>query len=297
MVTAQAAEVRLLLDELDARLGRGVAQMWAAAAGRDLSSPEFRQLVIDAYPDLVLPFSATAADVGAVFYDEQPTTTRHVATTAELVPEERLRSSATWALDVGTPESAVALLQGSATRAMFDGFRDTILDNVIEESAGGGAKWARHASATACGFCRLVATRGAVYDSEASAGRVVGRAPEITLSDRRAIHSGLMTREQAKALRQRYVSASAAAKAGKQVGDLKPRRTRGNQRLGDRYHDNCKCLAVPVRPGSTWSPPAYYAKWEKDYYAAVDLAREQGLTRGKYGAIDPKVVSRLMNSM
>jgi hypothetical protein len=32
----------------------------------------------------------------------------------------------------------------------------------------------------------------------------------------------------------------------------------------DRYHDNCRCLAVPVRPGKVYRPPAYVQKWEEE---------------------------------
>ena len=123
-----------------------------------------------------------------------------------------------------------------------------MLANVESEP---GARWARYASANACGFCRMIATRhvgdnATFYTSEQAAGGVVGRSPSLTLSDRRAIAAGLMTREQAMESRLRYSSWRAAKKAGKSVGDMKARRTRGTQDLGDRYHDNCRCLAQPI---------------------------------------------------
>ena len=93
---------------------------------------------------------------------------------------------------------------------------------------------------------RHVGDNATFYTSEQAAGGVVGRSPSLTLSDRRAIAAGLMTREQAMESRLRYSSWRAAKKAGKSVGDMKARRTRGTQDLGDRYHDNCRCLAQPI---------------------------------------------------
>ncbi|MGC7358433.1 hypothetical protein RA989_21590, partial [Mycobacteroides abscessus subsp. massiliense] len=52
---------------------------------------------------------------------------------------------------------SVSDLTGSAARALFNASRDTVLANVAAEP---GARWARHASANACSFCRLMATRG-----------------------------------------------------------------------------------------------------------------------------------------
>ena len=72
------------------------------------------------------------------------------------------------------PPNAIAVLcldaanpSAIAERAIFDGFRDTITANADREP---GARWARHASANACGWCRMLATREAVYTSAHAAG-------------------------------------------------------------------------------------------------------------------------------
>lgn len=48
------------------------------------------------------------------------------------------------------------------------------------------------------------------------------------------------------------------------------------------FHDNCHCLAVPVRPGQDYNPPSYIEGWEKEYKAA----------RGAAGSGDPKAILR-----
>jgi len=35
----------------------------------------------------------------------------------------------------------------------------------------------------------------------------------------------------------------------------------GRERSGERYHDNCRCLAVPVFEGETFQPPGYVREW------------------------------------
>ncbi|MEJ9078585.1 hypothetical protein WKY82_09205 [Gordonia malaquae] len=272
-------EVRALLAELDKRLGAELAGFWHSIAG-EVSSDEFRDLVISAYPEIVTPYIAAAADLGAAWYDLAPSDNLdYSARPAELAPVEKLQASASWALSTGAGDAAVALMQGAATRALFDGLRDTVVENVAAEP---GARWARHASANACGFCRMLATRhvgtGATfYRSAESAGGVVGRSTDLTPADRRAIAAGLMTREEALEARTRYSSSGAAEGAGSRVGDLKARRTRGSGELGSKYHDHCHCIAVMVRPGQDYTPPPYVEQWNEDYAAA----RQDGLTDAK----------------
>lgn len=230
-----------MLGELDRRMGTEVAGFWRSLAER-VPSSEFRRLMIEAFPEIVTPYVSAAADLGAVWYDSQPSTNaRFTATPAELPPVERLQGSASWALAVGNGEQAIALLTGSAERALFDGLRDTVVDNATREP---GARWARHASANACGFCRMLATRhvgknATFYSSAEAAGRVVGR-------------------------RQ---SAMAAF-------NQEPRKTRGAGSLGSKYHDNCHCVATMIRPGQTYTPPPYVEQWNEDYIAASKESRD-----------------------
>lgn len=276
------AEVRAILDELARRLDVDVERLWRASA--DLPSDEFRRLIIEAFPEVVLPLTVTAATVGAEYYASQPSAVRYAPAPVEPMPVERLSQSATWALNVGSSATAVDLLKGSAARALFDGFRETVRANVDSEP---GARWARHASANACGFCRMVATRhvgpnATFYSSEQAAGRVVGRGQEMSAADRRDRAAGRVRSSETRRLGQ-FISGG--------------RRARGTQALGDRYHDNCKCLAVAVRPGQDWEPPPYVLQWDEDYIAATQLAAKEGLTRGRYGAMDPKVIARLMEQV
>lgn len=276
----EPAEVRSVLAILEREVTVDLSALWRAAEGR--SSDEFRRYVIDAFPEVVLPYSAIAADVGVEMYETAPTTSDgFVAVEGELPPAERLTESATWALNVGAAESALTLMTGSATRAVFDGLRDTVLTNVDREP---GARWVRHASANACGFCKMLATRhvgqnATFYSSEDAAGGVVGRGREMSEADRRDRAAG-RTRRSGSGQQGQFLAAG--------------QRTRGNQSIGDKYHDNCHCIPIAVRPGSSYTPPPYVQQWNDEYIAATKKAAAEGLTRG--GAIDPNVIARLMDS-
>lgn len=170
------ATVRTVLDRLDGRMGRDLHSLWRSAADR-AAGGQFRALIIDAYPEVVTPYSSAAAELGAELYESAPTSRPgHRLVEGELPPVERLQRSAGWALDVGHGRAGLDLLANSATRALFDGLRNTIVANTEAEP---GATWRRYASATACGFCRTLATRGSEYTSSytsaAAATTVVGR--------------------------------------------------------------------------------------------------------------------------
>lgn len=139
------------------------------------------------------------------------------------------------------------------------------------------ARWMRHASANACGFCKMIATRhvgehATFYRSRQAAERVVGRTSGLTVADRRAIAAGTMTREEALAMRETYSSAAAAKRAGVEVGDRKAARTRGSRDLGEKWHDKCRCTAILIPPGTRPKVAPYYEQWNDDYLAA----REEG---------------------
>lgn len=288
LLTQLAADLGIKIDRLIPRLDR-------------LDQAEALAFLTEAYPQLTRPYLHASSELSAVFYEEQPVVAprpgqgAYLAKATNLLPDERLSANARWALQQRNP---VESLKGSAVRAVFDQSRQTMLENLADEYqvpmqqlGDAGTRWARHAAANACGFCKMLATRGAVYrnrgvafDEDAGAYRTVvaGRGASLTAGDRRRIAAGAESTENVLARRERYVSAGRAAKQGKKVGDLRTGRLRGSQSHADRYHDNCHCVAIPVRPGGSYEPPDYAQRWENDYVAA---SRE---------STDPKVIAQLM---
>ncbi|NKW62323.1 hypothetical protein GS931_21540 [Rhodococcus hoagii] len=68
-------EVRALFAELSRQLGADLSKLWATDG---LDSAEFRALIEEAFPELVLPYSAAASEIAAEWYDS--TRQRRLAT-------------------------------------------------------------------------------------------------------------------------------------------------------------------------------------------------------------------------
>ena len=249
------SEKRKILQELHLLAVQDIADLWHASSLLKLDSSSFRGMITEGVPDLLDPYTATAGDLSAEWYNQSAPNLSYQATPAALPPNEQLSASSAWAL-YSDGQAALKRLAGLAQRTIFNAQRETIVGNVRMEQ---GARWARYASANACAFCRMMATRGAVYSTESSAVSVGAERWEPKRNHK-----------------------------GKKVGgDIGRRgRVRGNQDAGDRYHDSCRCMAVEVRPGHSYEPPGYVDEWEQQYIAAVKATPGTG----QYGAIDFKAV-------
>ena len=231
------AEIEEFQTDLDVLTTLAVAEATAAVtATDDDDAEEAADILVEAYPELLVPFLSAAGELAADWYrqltprelpGQEPgapelivgaATRQALAAAAEFEPtvvdappREQLEASVRWALFAPTDLDARPVrsrLAGATQRYVSNSARQTLERNVSHE----GARWARHASANACAFCRMLATRGAVYSSETAAG-------------------------------------------------------------GDKYHDDCHCLPVPIRPGDSYQPPPYVTEWDRQYAAATREAR------------------------
>lgn len=243
-MTVSPLERRSLLSRLVRVGAEDLRTLWRYAATSDQDFPPFFR---EAFPELVIPLAVTAIDMAAAWYDETPSETDYIAVPGPLPIIEAIQRSVEWALGADG-DKARDRLDGTLQRIVFNAYRDTITTNVGNES---GARWARYASANACAFCAMLATRDVLYTSEEAATRVVGRGAEMTPADRRARAAG------------RSRVGGHTARGGQ--------RPRGSRPLGEKYHDHCSCIAVEVRPGGIYTPPDYVSKWEEAY---TDASRE-----------------------
>lgn len=52
---------------------------------------------------------------------------------------------------------------------------------------------------------------------------------------------------------------------------------RGKRKLGEKYHDHCRCIGIPIRADHIWLPPKYVQQWQEDYeQARTDIAESDG---------------------
>ena len=128
--------------------------------------------------ELVAAYGDAAALAAADWYDElrlqADAPGRFRARMSDPAPQEQAAAVARWAAgplfgDRPDPQQALANLSGGVQRLVLQPGRATIADSVDLDPAD--ARWARVPSgATTCAFCRLLASRGAVYHSEETAG-------------------------------------------------------------------------------------------------------------------------------
>ncbi|MDQ2636592.1 MAG: hypothetical protein M3Y83_06935 [Actinomycetota bacterium] len=298
-----AAALQLVLTDLSTEAIADLVALWRKYS----DEPEFAALLHAAFPEIINPYAHAGALVTAQWYTEQAPELAYTATPLGDLPPERLTGSLGWALNAPGQATPLERIAGSAQRMIYDASRQTVVHNTAAEygdlgtdttvsfDSAPGTRWARYASATACSFCRMLATRHAVYRSAESAQGVVGRSIEITDTDRRQIAAGQATRDDALERRATYSNARAAKKAGKTVGATKTGRLRGTQDYGSKYHDHCRCIAVPVRPGTRYEPPDYVDQWEDDYIAATRAVSAAGEDTG--GKVELNAILREMDAI
>lgn len=244
--------LQLGLGDLSTLTINDLAMVWRSLYETGTDPIALRDALLQAVPEILIPYETAAGELTASWYEDLAPKSRFIAKPAAVSATEAVAASTRWALSPlftpGNDTSPLALLSGMAKRRVFNASRQTVLDNANRE---GGVQYARYASRTACEFCRLLATRGAVYASKAAATKVAGRGKTEASNFR----------------------ADGSRKRG---GQAKGVRVRGNQKSGDRFHDNCKCIAVAVRAGTTYEPPSYVQKWDEEY---IEASRGGGGTK------------------
>lgn len=264
---AEVEDFRDALDGISTLTIQELADLWREVSDRG-DAITIRNILVEAVPELLVPFETMAAQLTAVWYEDLAAESPFVATPADTSEVAAVEASVRWAVSplfvVGSVTSPLDLMAGMAQRRVFDASRRTIFENGERE---GGIRYARYASANACEFCRMVATRKAVYASAESAMFVGGRGKDVSTN----------------------FDENGKRKRG---GQAKGVRARGTQKLGDKYHDHCHCVSVPVRPGQRYEPPPYVNQWEQQYKDAVRSTPG----KGEYGAIDLKAVMAAMRA-
>lgn len=197
-----------------------------------------RNLLLDVFPDFMSAFGDTAAVLGADFYDMvrglPPSAGSFETVFAQPAKTKQSEGVVRWAvgpLFEQEPDWPLfeSQLLGSAQRLVMLPARETI-DLMSRSDVRSGkvaaVRWSRSVnpgrakSGKSCDFCVMLAGRGPVYLSEASAGQVGGRG---------STRSG--------------VDASGSRRAGGVGGGIV---ARGSQALESDYHDNCHCVPVPT---------------------------------------------------
>lgn len=246
-----AAERRFVLDRLTGLAVNDIRRLWRAAEQLNTDTA-FAAYIAQAFPDVVAPYEALAAQFSATAFENDFPTITTPAIEAAPMAASQLSTSAQWAL-TATGTAAIDRMAGTAQRAIYLGDRDTTTANANRH----GMRWVRVARPDACAFCRLLASRTANGDTYSGAG--VER--KINPDTKKPYRDGRMT----------------TVVAGRQ---------RGSRKQGSEYHDHCHCTAKAIPSGEdpmdylSATEPQFAdlaAQWMNEYNKAVDAAKSGGV--------------------
>lgn len=250
MVAFSVEEYARVLDDVGDLASADVVALLRALEGS--TADQVRDALLEALLATIDPYSESSALLAAEAYDlaraENGVRGRYRAQPVAPVDSERVNALARWAVDplyvpdAGTAawDAMVSALLGGVQRIVADAARDTTAGNLLADEATGRRFYARVARPGCCAFCSMLASRGAEYDSEASATSVVGRGTAITAGPRR------------------------------RGGQAKGIRARGSRALGQTFHDYCRCIAVASSPTTRDYLAEQQAQHDRRYLEAVD---------------------------
>jgi hypothetical protein len=254
-------ELSAALGELAAKSGESASKLISRIGS--LAPDEARAFVTDAYPKLIDPFLSASGELTAAWYAEQPAAPIAKGAAAFIPTPAPLPPADQLAISARwalTQNDALTALRGSAVRSTMNASRNTVVTNAALE----GVKWVRHAQPNACGFCKMLATRTDGYG---------GR--------------GVKLNQKTGKFELRVVGRSGSG------------RTRGTRNNGQKYHDHCRCTAIPLRDG-IYEPPDYVQQWTDEYNAAftpgmklTDIARAMDAGRVRPDRVAAKLAKGL----
>ncbi|MCA0444383.1 VG15 protein [Corynebacterium amycolatum] len=203
---------------------------------KDMDPVRARLYLEQAMIDLVHTYGGAAGDLTADWWNDLAMDEMFYVPGGIDVNYEQLTKRVRWGtapLVSGAVGDPRARLAGLLQQMIFGAQRDQVKLGTAMTRTG----YARMAHPDACPFCRILASRGAVYTSRAAA-TYVGAA----------------------GIRQHYSD-------GKLKGRrLKGGRVRGTQKAGEKFHDHCRCVVAPAGlPNAHLELPDYYDKFEEEY--------------------------------
>ena len=169
-------DVRAYQSTIDDLTTVAVGQLEQLLAEVDTADPfVVRDALVELLPGLVDPYMGAAGEVAATWYEELREQIEDAAFTAGVygasANAEQVEVMARYAVSplFGQSQSTVLnLASGSVQRLIAGAGRSTVSGNAVRDRARVG--FARVPRPGCCAFCSMLASRGAAYGSESSAG-------------------------------------------------------------------------------------------------------------------------------
>lgn len=205
-----------------------------------------RDYMEDAMRVLVKTYGGTAEDLSIAWFDEIVGDDMFFAQAPPPVAHEQLTKEVAWGTSPARSDDVLKRMSVLMQKHVFGRHRDTVDYNALRSNYG----YTRDARPDACAFCRVLASRGAVYGSPSAAMYVGVAASRAHYSDGRR--------------------RGRRWKSGRKTA-------RGPKLPGEKYHDNCRCLTAPLTPKVSTENPDTSGLFEEQYEEAMKILTKQGV--------------------
>jgi hypothetical protein len=163
----EAAALLVILRQLAIAASNDITNLHGNLDDQGLSKVDLAAALAEAFPILMARYVMGAANTTASWYEDLSPESNFRASVPDIDFSERLGKSAKWAVLAPGDATIENRLIGVGQRAIFDGSRQTVIDNAKDEDV----RYARIARPDACEFCKMLSLRGAVYWTKESAGK------------------------------------------------------------------------------------------------------------------------------
>ncbi len=222
-------ELQRIRTAMGSEAARGAGMLLTRATER-LDRRESLRFITDGFPEYMAPYLAASGDLAATLYEDLPGGIDGFrVTTADLPLSSVLAATGRYLLVAGLDAAVEAVV----TKWINGAFNDTTFENLGRE-----------------------------YDDP----KIIEN-PEVVLGTLWARHASANACGFCRAMATKGPVFRSEASATTVVG--RRGKARGTRKLGDRWHDNCHCAAIAVRPGGSFTPAAYVEQWQRDYDRAV----------------------------
>ena len=222
---SQVQSFKMTLGELQDGASTDLANIFDGLGG--VKTPEAVEALHEVVPEAFDPYASVISDISSQYYDELRSDSK-LRTLYRAQPLDQPVDPRRWhsligfgtnskPLEQATVDEMFTAITGGMSRIFTEVSGSTINVNAARDPESMAVQ--RVPSPGCCAFCAMLASLGMNYSGD-SANTVVGRGVPISST------------------------------LGKPGGQGRGVKARGNQPLGDEFHDHCKCALVPVFKGN-----------------------------------------------
>lgn len=157
------------LKDLNRQANYDILQLYRVLLAESADPGFVRDMLVEVMPALTERYGEAAGRLAVDWYVSLDMADGFDPIVAPLPAEQKAKATAAWAahaLEEGNPDEMLKRMNILVQSHLYKPSRDTVILNAERQ----GVPWARVTRAGGCAFCRMLASRGFVYESPETAG-------------------------------------------------------------------------------------------------------------------------------